>query len=620
VPVISLLAAGLAATPVQAASAPAPPASSLPAPTAAGPVVEGMDTAQHRTAAQLLGPKIVTRVGQSSPPAAGGTGPLQYHGGQIENTPQVYLSLWGSDWKSVAYQPAIRYLQGFFANVGGSPWLGVVTQYCSASVSTAVTSCPAGATPIRNPVGQLKGTWVDTSPVSFGTPATACGFQSDTYQMGVCDTMQAAQRAANHFGPLPAGAVVMVLTPSGRSPAGFVSQGWCAYHSAIYSSGVAFGYVPYIPDAGASCGAGSVNPGGVFDGYSIVGGHEYSEAVTDPVPFTGWADAGGWENADKCAWSFGRLSNVSLGGRLYAVQQTWSNELASCQTTRSSPLNGQQLASPPAPAVFSSVGAPPNGGLTSNPSSTTWGAGRFDVAARGANNALVHCTFTGSACAWQLLGGVLTSEPAVVAWGPNRLDVFVRGTDNGLWHTFSDGTNWAGWEPLGGGLKSGPAAASWGPGRLDIFVTGTDNAVWHRFYSGGWSGWESLGGSSVSSPAAVSSSLGVVDVFTRAGDGTLQHRAFNGTAWLGWESLGGTLTWGPAVAATGIDQMAVVVLGVQGTLYRENWNGGAWSGFQSLGTAGWPSVASAGSVPDSLKVDLFATAADGTLRHAQVPA
>ena len=45
---------------------------------------------------------------------------------------------------------------------------------------------------------------------------------------------------------------------------------------------------------------------GIFDSWSIVTGHEYAEAVTDPDNFAawqdGWNDAQGSENADKCAW------------------------------------------------------------------------------------------------------------------------------------------------------------------------------------------------------------------------------------------------------------------------------------------------------------------------------
>ncbi len=45
---------------------------------------------------------------------------------------------------------------------------------------------------------------------------------------------------------------------------------------------------------------------GIFDGWSIVTGHEYAEAVTDPDNFAsvqdGWNDDQTSENGDKCAW------------------------------------------------------------------------------------------------------------------------------------------------------------------------------------------------------------------------------------------------------------------------------------------------------------------------------
>jgi hypothetical protein len=51
---------------------------------------------------------------------------------------------------------------------------------------------------------------------------------------------------------------------------------------------------------------------GYFDGFSIVGGHEYAEAQTDPQQNSGWLDGSGSENGDKCAWS-SASTNISLG-------------------------------------------------------------------------------------------------------------------------------------------------------------------------------------------------------------------------------------------------------------------------------------------------------------------
>jgi len=89
-----------------------------------------------------------------------------------------------------------------------------------------------------------------------------------------------------------------------------------------------------MPDAGQSCGMNFINSNnsfgnGYFDGFSVVAGHEYEEAQTDPFPSSGWLDSGGAENADKCAWK-SNSGNISLGSNHFAVQPLWSNASTSC--------------------------------------------------------------------------------------------------------------------------------------------------------------------------------------------------------------------------------------------------------------------------------------------------
>src|SRR5207244_4108062 len=102
-------------------------------------------------------------------------------------------------------------------------------------------------------------------------------------------------------------------------------------------------YCQGVPSGTVQCGTAGVhptNPGnelnghvwndtsGYFDGFSIVGGHEYAETITDPYPNSGWLDGRGAENGDKCAWissGQGAAANISLGGNNYAVQSLWSN-------------------------------------------------------------------------------------------------------------------------------------------------------------------------------------------------------------------------------------------------------------------------------------------------------
>src|SRR5205085_1457841 len=57
----------------------------------------------------------------------------------------------------------------------------------------------------------------------------------------------------------------------------------------------------------SACAAQTTGPNGNagVDGMISVIAHELEEATSDPDPTSGWADSGGSENADKCAWTFG---------------------------------------------------------------------------------------------------------------------------------------------------------------------------------------------------------------------------------------------------------------------------------------------------------------------------
>jgi hypothetical protein len=258
---------------------------------------------------------------------AGPGGNLYYHnaGAPVETAPLIYVSWWGPQWASgfstggYTSAQAQTYMTGFFGNVGGSSWDNIDTQYCE-GVPAGTVTCGGGGTHVTNPSGQLAGTWNDTS--SLPRRISQSGIAS------------AAVRLMNHFGGYNPNATYFVFTPSGHSMSGFGTQ-WCAWHSTTSFNGnaVAYAYMPYQPDAGVSCGANFVNGSndsygnGYFDGFSVVGGHEYAEAVTDPnVSSSGaaWQDSGGAEIGDKCAWA-SNSTNITLGSHYYAVQPLWSN-------------------------------------------------------------------------------------------------------------------------------------------------------------------------------------------------------------------------------------------------------------------------------------------------------
>ena len=254
---------------------------------------------------------------------------LTYRGGSVETSPAVYISWWGPEWSTgfstggYGSSQAQSYTTDFFTNVGGSAWENITSQYCQ-GVPAGTVNCGAAGTHIPNLIGQLKGAWNDTTPV----PASPS--QSDI--------ANAAIRLMQHFG-YNANATYFVYTPSGKSMNGFATS-WCAWHTRTSSASgpVAYAYMPYQPDAGLSCGVNFINSvddsygHGYFDGFSVVGGHEYAEAETDPYPAQtsyGWLDSRGNEIGDKCAWS-ARSGNITLGSQYYAVQPLWSNANSGC--------------------------------------------------------------------------------------------------------------------------------------------------------------------------------------------------------------------------------------------------------------------------------------------------
>jgi hypothetical protein len=280
---------------------------------------------------------------------------LVWHGGNagsgaigVEQNPAVYLVFWGPEWTS-GFQTADTdgklfssktlqsYLTGFFTNLGGSPWAGVQTQYCNVA-SIGSTSCVGGSGFVTNPKHQLKGVWTDPTPVP-----------SDIVTLGLAENLiddpiaSEAIRASSHFGYNPQ-ATYVILTPP--EPVATGQPVYCGYHSQTTSVDgygnpyrLQYAFIPWQntnwPGVGTSgCGMHNVNAtsdaygNGIFDGWSIVTGHEYAEAVTDPDNFfsdqDGWNDAQGSENGDKCAWM--NTQNITLGTHQYAVQPMWSNE------------------------------------------------------------------------------------------------------------------------------------------------------------------------------------------------------------------------------------------------------------------------------------------------------
>ncbi|MBV8207371.1 MAG: hypothetical protein JO041_11310 [Acidobacteria bacterium] len=303
---------------------------------------------------------------------------LIYHGGNagpgaigVENKPAVYLVFWGPDWQNgftvtdannAQYTSAQlqTYVTKFLGSVGGSSWAAITTEYCN-NAPAGTTDCTqvSGVNYVTTPRRQLKGVWTDTTPVpsEIVTTGLAQNLEDDPIAME-------AMRASAHFNYDPQATYVILIPPSAGATG---TQAYCGYHTqttSIDGNGnpyeLQYAFIPYLNN-GTSCYANSVNPvsdsfgHGVFDSYSIVVGHEYAEAITDPDNFfsvqDGWNDISTMEIGDKCEGS--GLSNVHMGNYTFAVQPLWSN--------RSFDANGQGcvLKAPTSPHIMPPVGIMP---------------------------------------------------------------------------------------------------------------------------------------------------------------------------------------------------------------------------------------------------------------------
>ncbi len=328
-------------------------------------------------------------VGATEPAiAAAATGPetLSFGGGVdsigvTSGAPKVYLVFWGTQWgtegtNSNGYatftgdpRNAAPYIQAWIKGLGtnGELWSGVMTQYCDGSqVAVGATSCPSGAPHVGYPSGALAGIWYDNSAAS---PSQASGKQ----------LAAEAVKAAGHFGNTTQAsnryAQYVILSPTGTHPDGFNTPGggFCAWHDyngdTTLSGGgaapspygdIAFTNMPYVADLGASCGANFVSNS--LDGYSIVGGHEYAETLTDQNPAGGWVNNTGssftgQENGDECAWissGQGAAALVAFSTGSFAMQSTWSNDTNRCDISH--PIVSGSGGTPTANFTYSASG------------------------------------------------------------------------------------------------------------------------------------------------------------------------------------------------------------------------------------------------------------------------
>lgn len=238
----------------------------------------------------------------------GGNG-ISYHGGpvMVSSTTNAYY-IWYGNW---AGNTATTILTDFANNVAPSPYFNINTTYYNGA-----------GTKVQNNV-RLNGSTTDNYSQSANL--------SDS---GV----QAVVASAISSGRLPSdpNGVYFVLTSADvNETSGFCTR-YCGWHThgSIGGADIKYSFIGNPDRCPSACEAQTTGPNGNAgaDGMASIIAHELEEAVTDP-DLNAWYDTRGYENADKCAWTFGTVyttangakANMNLGGRDFLIQRNWVN-------------------------------------------------------------------------------------------------------------------------------------------------------------------------------------------------------------------------------------------------------------------------------------------------------
>jgi hypothetical protein len=207
------------------------------------------------------------------------------------------------------------------------------------SASTILTDLAngIGGTPYFN----INTTYYDGSNVHVTNKVNYTGSTSDNYSQGTSfgdAGVQAIVSSAITSGKLPkdTNAVYFVLTSADvNETSGFCTQ-YCGWHTnaTIGGADIKYSCVGNPDRCPSACEAQTTSPNGNSgaDGMASIIAHELEEAVTDP-DLNAWYDSRGYENADKCAWTFGTeytasngsKYNMTFGSHNWLIQQNWVN-------------------------------------------------------------------------------------------------------------------------------------------------------------------------------------------------------------------------------------------------------------------------------------------------------
>ncbi|HXS96146.1 MAG TPA: hypothetical protein VN736_16190 [Candidatus Limnocylindrales bacterium] len=236
---------------------------------------------------------------------------IYYHGGPVMLNGVNMYYIWYGNWSG---NTATTILSDLAKSIGGSPWFNINTTYFNSSnqkVANVVTYTSDSYN--STTVGYTYGTSLTDAQIQQVVSNAITGGKLPTDSHGVYFVLTSADVTAS---------------------SGFCSQ-YCGWHTygTIAGTTIKYAFVGNPDRCPSACEEQTVSPNGNAgaDGMASIIAHELSEATTDPQ-LNAWYDRRGYENADKCAWTFGTTytangakANVMLGSRNYLIQRNWVN-------------------------------------------------------------------------------------------------------------------------------------------------------------------------------------------------------------------------------------------------------------------------------------------------------
>lgn len=205
----------------------------------------------------------------------------------------------------------------FLGNLGGSPYFNINTTYTDGSGHG-----------INNVVNYTR-YWANNSSVP-----------SNGQKVSDANMVAMLQSGFNSGALTYDGSTVYAIFTAGtvNLGGGFGTQ-YCAYHThgTVKINGVSktvlYAAMPYNAAYPSACTNGTAPPNGDAGADAEVNtlAHEIEETTTDMMG-NAWYDNRGYENADKCAWTWGTtrtvnggVANIQVGSRWFLVQENWIN-------------------------------------------------------------------------------------------------------------------------------------------------------------------------------------------------------------------------------------------------------------------------------------------------------